>query len=208
VNAAKGRARHAEQPGTDVSVLVAERLLVAGLREHEHARAADMARQRLEYLAHASEQLAASLEYSATLKTIVGLVVPDFADGCVVSLLGSDQRLVQAAVSFSDRLRRTGNWERWVEQTTRRRLRRVMRTGQAELGSRRGTCIESTAIHAPPRCKISYAVVPLPGRGRIIGTLSLFRLGRLAYGSEEMALAIALGARAGLAVDNARLYEV
>jgi serine phosphatase RsbU (regulator of sigma subunit) len=53
-------------------------------------------------------------------------------------------------------------------------------------------------------------VVPLRARGRVLGTLTLytqFPYGRR-YGQRDLHLAADLAGRAGLAVDNARLYEV
>ena len=47
----------------------------------------------------------------------------------------------------------------------------------------------------------------MPGRGQLLGTLSFLRLGPQRFGPEDLALLEALGVRAGLAIDNARLYE-
>ena len=54
----------------------------------------------------------------------------------------------------------------------------------------------------------SQIVVPLRARGRVLGALSLTMAesGRH-YGEADLDLARDLGLRAGLAVDNARLYE-
>ena len=54
----------------------------------------------------------------------------------------------------------------------------------------------------------SQIVVPLRARGRVLGALSLTMAesGRR-YGEADLDLSRDLGLRAGLAVDNARLYE-
>ena len=52
-------------------------------------------------------------------------------------------------------------------------------------------------------------VVPLRARGRVLGALTLYTqhpYGRR-YGQRDVHLAADLAGRAGLAVDNARLYE-
>ena len=54
----------------------------------------------------------------------------------------------------------------------------------------------------------SYLSVPLRGRKGVIGALSLVRgLPGRRYGAEDVAVAEGLGQRAGLAVENARLYR-
>lgn len=58
---------------------------------------------------------------------------------------------------------------------------------------------------APPDAERTVAV-PLRARGRQLGTLTLRVEGR-AYDDAERALALQLGRRAGLAIDNARLYD-
>ena len=53
----------------------------------------------------------------------------------------------------------------------------------------------------------SYVSVPLRGRKGVIGAMSLVRgLPGRRYGPEDLALAEGIGQRAGLAVENARLY--
>src|SRR5205814_6676094 len=55
----------------------------------------------------------------------------------------------------------------------------------------------------------SYIVVPISAHDRVLGALSLAttrRSGRL-YGPSELAIAEHLGRRAGLAIENARLYR-
>jgi serine phosphatase RsbU (regulator of sigma subunit) len=53
----------------------------------------------------------------------------------------------------------------------------------------------------------SVIVVPLAARGRTLGALALVRDGdSLPFGEDDLSLAGMLAARAGLAVDNARLY--
>src|SRR5690606_7978711 len=46
------------------------------------------------FLAEASEQLGASLDYEEALRRIVRLAVPDVADWCLVDLLDADGQLV------------------------------------------------------------------------------------------------------------------
>ena len=62
--------------------------------------AADVASRRLTFLAEASERLAASLDYEATLVTVVDLPVPVLADCCILDIVEVErkcERLVEAA---------------------------------------------------------------------------------------------------------------
>ena len=91
---------------------------------------------RLLFLADASSELASSLDYQATLKSVAQLAVPNFADWCAIDLV-DDGRLIRLAVEHvdpakirfaqeiaerwpSDPESRTGAWE-------------VMRTGVSQL---------------------------------------------------------------------------
>jgi GAF domain-containing protein len=54
----------------------------------------------------------------------------------------------------------------------------------------------------------SYVIVPLPARGRILGSMTLLstREGRF-YGASDLAFLEALAERCALAIDNARLHD-
>jgi PAS domain S-box-containing protein len=69
-------------------------------REHRALERAEFARQRIAFLAQASEVLGTSLDYRETLARVVELAVPRIADWCVVELVedeGDPDRLMIAA---------------------------------------------------------------------------------------------------------------
>ena len=196
----------------------AERFRGAG-RETDEGDGTHAPRGSLAFLSQASELLAASLDYQATLNAVAQLVVPFLADWCLVDILSVDGRIEQVAVAHVDpakvplaeelRRRFPPDWSRPHPIT------RALRTGlpEVEPSVDEGKLEE---IGQDPRATEllrqlglgSHMVVPLTARGRTFGVISFISgpSGR-AYGSSELALAEDLCRRAALAVDNARLYE-
>jgi GAF domain-containing protein len=81
--------------------------LNTALRETAEARdaalaAAEAARERLAFLVQASEQLANSLDYEATLTTVAHLAVPRLADWCALDLAAEDGVIRRLAVAHVD----------------------------------------------------------------------------------------------------------
>jgi GAF domain-containing protein len=55
---------------------------------------------------------------------------------------------------------------------------------------------------------VSYMIVPLRARSRTLASLTILSIAaRQQYGRDEMVVGEALGAQAGLALENGRLYE-
>jgi len=188
-----------------VGVLVAERLLVAGLRAQESADESEAGRRRLSFLFRASQRLATTLDREASVRVLLELVVPEFADGCMVHLLEPGRREPYATMAISEVLSSCSlAWWEWVDRVTRPAVGRALRSAKSEVGA-------SSHRHRytpPPSIgNVSHAIVPLIARGRILGSLCAFSLeSRLRYGQQDLSVAEALGAQAGLALDNAHLY--
>jgi signal transduction histidine kinase len=187
-------------------VAIAERLLVAGLRAQERAEESEAARRRLEFLFRASQQLASSLDPPTVVRALAELGVPELGDGAVVHVLEPGRRGRQTTMTSSGPLSDCPQeWWDWLERVTGPGVRRATRLALPELGSTRGK------RRKPPSCNrgdVSYLVVPLRARGRTLGTLSLFLLApRQPYSDEDLVVAEALGNQAGLALDNAQVYE-
>ena len=180
---------------------------------------AQAAQARFQFLAEASELLAASLDYQTTLKRVVQLAVPHIADWCSVDLLdaeGTLQRLEVAhvdptKVAYAHELQRRYPPDR----TGAAGVYRVIQTQQTEFypeipdhllvaGTRDA---EQLAIIRELGLKASIAV-PLVARGQALGVLSLVSAesGRH-YTTDDVALAEDLARRAAVAIDNSRLYQ-
>jgi PAS domain S-box-containing protein len=154
---------------------------VALERETAARQAAEAARDRAEFLAQVGETLAEnSLDYEQTLQKVASLAVPRAADWCAVNLLETDGM-----------------------------LRRVAQHGEVS-----GELVEFMATDAEHARVIrgvglkSYIVAPLLGRDGVIGTITLANdTPRPALAEADLRLAREIGRRAGLAIDNARLYR-
>lgn len=169
------------------------------------------------FLAEASEVLAGSLDYPATLSQVARLAVPRLADWCVIDLVGDDGCL-RHEVTCADPGQ--SDWAaRWRDTVCAREedglCMRVLRSGQPELLSdisdeqlAAAACSpEQLAIlrHIAPR---SLLTVPLFTHGQTLGVLTFIAAqSQRRYDRTDLALAEEVGRRAALAIANARLYE-
>jgi PAS domain S-box-containing protein len=188
-------------------------------REQRARLVAEAAESRAAFLAEASAVLASSLDSRTTLASVARLIVPRIADGCAVDMLDGEGRLRRLATSHSDPSRVAS-----AEEVARRYppdLRaphgagHVVATGEPEiLGEVTDEVLRATARDDEHYRLIrdlrlvSLMCVPLPGRDRVMGaiTLASSESGRR-FGPEDLAFAQDLAARASVAIENARLYR-
>lgn len=165
-------------------------------------------------LAEVSALLASSLEHTETLGALARFSVPLLADVCFVDELSESGSVQRVAVVFADERK-----QRELEATVRSYLphpdwqtpeARVLRSGRGILT----TSIEDAArdaAHAQAMRDggMRYMLcVPLIARGKTLGVLSFVMAeSNRTYGPSDLPLAEEIGRRAGLAVDNARMYE-
>jgi len=199
--------------------LALERVRLYGAEQRARAEA-EAGRRNFEFLAEASRTLASSLDYSATLNSIAKAVVPELADYCVVDLAPGDGNLERLAVAHINPERVA--WVRQIQEKyppqldPDRGLGKVLRTGQSEFY----TAITEEMIKQGARDEEQYRVlreidirsvmlVPLTARGRTIGVITFVTTGESGkiYTQEDLQLAEDLAQRAGIAVDNARLFQ-
>ena len=144
------------------------------------------------FLADASAMLASSFDYRATLAAVARRAIPVLADACVVEILDAGE-LHRLAVVAADPAAATGPGAAGPgagEITARERA----------LQTREGVVVNSGAR--------STMVVPLVARDAVLGVITLIAAesGRR-YSHANLATARDLGARAAMAIDNARLFE-
>lgn len=181
---------------------------VAEQRTAELLRAEQALRARLALLAEASTVLTRFLNADATLRELAKLVVPRLADQCQIhEAARGDLRLVAAAGAAAD----TGGD---ALLTGEHGPLAVARTGEPRLVGRVDQRVleQITDDHGASEAlaavgAASAMVVPLRARGRTLGALTLLSHDpdRI-YDHEDLVLAVDLGQRAGIAVDNARLF--
>lgn len=197
---------------------VTERVIVEQERRAALADA-EAARAQLRLLAEATTQMTAALDTADACRRLARIVVPELADLATVDLLDAPsahtrQRMAVAAREADDEtlLGRFGALHGGRGEGTAAAAsgRPYLISDMPEAGAEQYPDDPDAAeVYEQLRLR-SALVVPLRARGRVLGTLTLytqFPYGRR-YSQRDLHLAADLAGRAGLAVDNARLYEV
>ncbi len=178
-------------------------------------------RERLSFLVEATALLNSSLELEQTLERLTELAVPLLADWCAISMLVEETgEIEQLVVAHQDPERK-----RWAEEMREhsRTIRiddefdltaRVIRTGEPVFLREVPQELLDEAVRRDPNAAKaleeitirSAITVPLRSGDRTFGALTLVAESRELEDS-EFELAQELGARAAIAVENARLYR-
>ena len=177
-------------------------------------------RRRMSFLAEASELLSSSLEYDQTLARLAQLTVPVLADWCAVDMVGENGEIERLEVAHQDPEK-----VRWAYELQERYpprpdqphgVPRVLRTGEPEFLRELTEEVLETAIGDDDELRKiveelglrSSICVPLKARGRTFGALTLIAAeSHPPYTEVDFELALEIARRAGVAVDNALLYE-
>jgi PAS domain S-box-containing protein len=193
----------------------------ARLSEAERAaqEEAQAAWQRLAVLSRASELLATSLDYEATIVRLAQLAVQGLADLCLVDVVAENGSIQRLAAAHTD--------PKWRSLTARLQKEyppsptgsdpvvRVIRSGRPEYSPHMTEAFLRQTTRDQEHFQIardmgfqSFICVPLLARGRILGTLTLVSTtpGRV-FGEKDLHLAEELARRAATRIDNARLYH-
>ncbi len=180
-------------------------------------READEAAAR--FLAESSQLLSGSLEYEQTLGAIAQLAVPTLADWCAVNVLHTPTDVRRVALAYTDApelaVARADEATHSARRPRSREVVEVLRSGRSRLHPE----VTEELLVAAARDEqhlhdlrdlrqCSLMTIPMQARGRVLGAISLAAAdsGRR-FTRRDIELAEELGRRAGLAVDNARLYE-
>jgi len=174
---------------------------------------------QLAFLAEASQVLSESLDYTSRLTLLARLAVPQIADWCSIDILDDDGDLKRLAVVHTDPER--------VEYAYALQKRfppdrnaptgayHVLRTGKSEFYPEISDEMLNAIIKDKEILDIvrelglkSTMTVPLLAHERPLGIISfvMAESGRH-YGANDLALAEDLARRAGLLIDNAKLYQ-
>lgn len=170
-------------------------------------------------LADAGRVLVSSLDVSRTLQQVAMLAVPELADWCGVDMPGRGGVIEAVAVGHVDPAR----------LATARRLRERYPVSAEEpegmAAVMRGEIPYFVVDETPDEALVAYAldaehlellravgfnsimVVPMKGRSEVIGTITFVSSLARRFDGEDLALAEELGRRAGIAVENARLFR-
>jgi serine phosphatase RsbU (regulator of sigma subunit) len=178
----------------------------------------DADRDRLRFLAEVSESMISTLDTGESTARLAELVVPRLCDWAVVSLIGEDgadgeqarahrdpARRVDLDIYLDGQLRGTADDSAFVA---------ALRTGEpVQLAPLDQSLVEPSLATEEVRAAwrrldtTSCTIVPLRARGETFGALSMLNSGeRPAHTEMEIATAVEVARRGGLALDNARLY--
>jgi signal transduction histidine kinase len=203
-------ARHSAQAVERARLFEAEQLA----REE-----AEAAQERATFLLECSTVLSSSLDFQETLNRVAQLAVPRMADWCVVDIVQDGGEPSQIAVAHSDpqkvELARELRRQYPPQPTRGRGVANVIRTGESELYEDIPDELVAEMAHNEEHLKKTRAVglksamlVPMSARGRTFGAITfVFAESGRRYGRADLETAELLGRRAGVAIDNARLYE-
>lgn len=190
------------------------RMLLA--RESVARMAAQAAERRAAFLAEVSSVLEGTLELERTLENLAQLLVPSLAPLCVVKVLASSgERRARVGVADPEHEGLARRMQAFAESNEIALLSRTVFRGRSELVSpvteetlvERATNDEHLAL-LRDMAPTSYVAVPMRAHGIVLGAITLVTTGdarRLDPG--DLAMAEEIAARAGIAVDNARLYR-
>jgi PAS domain S-box-containing protein len=177
------------------------------------------AQERARLVDETGALFAASIDIEATFDALAALLVPRFADYCIVDMPDDGGRLRQVVISHRDPAR-----EELLRELRRRYppeenpahpVSHVLATGEPYLiddareGALARSAVDEEHLALYRRLDAtSYIVVPLRARGRLLGTISLGTgESRRQFTAADLALAHELARRAALAIDNALLFE-
>ncbi len=174
-------------------------------------------KQRLAFLAEASEVLASSLDYESTLERVARLAVSRMADWCTVYVVekGKLARLMvahadPAMADFAEEYER-----RYPEQIEPNQgVGKVFSTGEPQIVPAITDEMLAAAAQDDKHLLFlqqfqlsSSIVVPLRTRDRVLGAIRLLGTKGRYFGDRDVQLALDLGQRAAVAIENAQLHH-
>jgi PAS domain S-box-containing protein len=194
----------------------AEEERVQLVREQLARTSAESSERRAAFLAEVSAALAASLEYRGTLARVARMAVPFLADACMVDIAEEDGGLTRLEVALANPAKygvaahlrasapRAGSPEARVLRSGEPVIVPEVRLSELQdLGAEEDYRRAMEAL--APR---SLMVVPIVARGRTLGALTFIAAeSERRFGRSDLGLAEDVARRAGLAVENARLYK-
>lgn len=191
---------------------------VVGIAEDITERRHAEERQRL--MTSVSDLLADSIDYDTTLASIANLIIPAFADWCVVDLQADDGSLTAALIAHSDPSKVA--WASALREQyppdpqTPIGAPQVIRTGQPELypeisDEQLRLAAQGDEHKLQLLLQVGYRsimVLPLTTRGRTIGALTFVSTSAARrYDQRDLELARDLARRSATALAQAQLYR-
>ena len=176
-------------------------------------------RQRLAFLARASEVLNESLDVEQRMRRLAELSVRQVTDWCTIEMVDEDGSLKNVALEHVDRsmIEMVKEYRRRFppDPSARAGSGKVIRTGRPELFPRLSDEVLVAAARSPEHLETlrslelaSAMTVPIIGREGAVGAITFASSDAdRPYDEDDLELAADLGRRAGQAVETARLFQ-
>ncbi|WP_244522737.1 SpoIIE family protein phosphatase [Geodermatophilus africanus] len=175
---------------------------------------AERSARRLALLAQVSAELAGTLDAQAATGRLPRVVVPGLAQWCIVTVVDGDGRPRDVGWWHAEPAARA-----LVERYAAVRLDAMPATSPVARALLAGEAVRADAVDVRQLLPTGEALelldalapgsavcLPLRGRGRTLGVLTLYSAPGEAMSREDLATAQDVADRAGLALDNTRLY--
>ena len=177
-------------------------------------------RNRIGLLERIGERLGGSLELGATLRHVAEMLVPQFADHCVIDLFQGEKLIRRVQTNAAGWAPPPGAWApvgaqvRYPEgHFCRQAMDRTEIVVVADLQEESYPAPSADSLRASHDAGMfSVIALPLHARGELLGVMSLAlsgltdRKGRR-YGPDDRDLFGAIASRIAIAIDNAMLFE-
>lgn len=170
-------------------------------------------------LAQTGAILTASLNVDRTLGDVAHMVVPSFADWCVIDLVNPDGSLRRVATAHIDprKVRRVKEVSQKYppDPNATYGVPEVVRTGKAELHRQISKDLLKSAARDEEHARLleeigitSAIVVPMVVRENVLGAITfVWAESGLQYDQDDLRLAEEMGKRAGAAIETGLLFE-
>lgn len=181
-------------------------------------RALHQSERRLAFLADTSRRLiGAAVDYSSVLERVAELFVPALADACSVREVDADGSIRRVATRAGEAVEPelAERYQRFPDPFADGPVLAQLLRGETifmpdvDVGELIGPDADPEFVDVVDRLWLqSLLIVPLTARGETVGIVSLSTVaGGHRYDSSDVALVEEVARRAGLAVENARLFE-
>jgi len=197
------------------------RLRISRELADEARRHAESAHEQLAMLAELTETLATMTDIDAALGTLGTALTPRLADWCLISLIGPDGMLRHVAAAHHDperaadvsrfaQLMTTGLNARSIVLAVQNTGRPIRRDGETAANILERTTDAELAAIADRLGYAAFLVAPItaPVSHRVLGSITLVNgPSRESFTDADERTGTDIGRRAGLAIDNSRLYR-
>ncbi|GAA3912762.1 SpoIIE family protein phosphatase [Actinoplanes auranticolor] len=197
------------------------RLRISRELADEARRHAETAHDQLAMLAELTETLATTTDIDEALGSLGTALTPRLADWCLISLIGPDGMPRQVSTAHRDperaadvvrfaELMATGLNAKSIVLAVQGTGRPIRRDGESASNILERTTDTELATIAERLGYASFLVVPItePVSHRVLGTITLVNgPSRAAFSDADERTGTDIGRRAGLAIDNSRLYR-